>query len=143
MRGKSKFFSLLLVALILIAIIVVPVAAKAPVVNASPGVAVVMQEDAAVPTPIDNVFKEVLGAGAIMWFITGIVTYVKKFGVKGKWLTASAMILGLLLAGGYKILIKPPTAPLDWFLAVLYGLGCGLIATGVYDSYGKNTNPAG
>ena len=142
MRVKN-FLGILMIVFLIIAIAVIPVNAAAPEVLASPDVAVIAQDEAAVPSPIDDIYQQVIGGGALMWFITGLVTYLKKFGLKGNWLTASAMVLGLLLAGGYKILLKPPTDPIDWFFAALYGLGCGLLATGVYDSYGKNSNSAG
>lgn len=132
MRVKS-FLGMVLIVILLAAVIVIPVAAQAPEVAASP------VTEVAVAVPAELIMELVVGAAALMWFITGAVTYIKKLGVRGKWLTVSAMVLGIGIGGAYKVLLTPPVTALDWFLAALYGFGCGLIATGVYDSYGKPT----
>jgi hypothetical protein len=133
---KNSFLGLMLIVFLLIAVMVTPVAAKAPEVLALPQQAAVAQE-AATTGPIELIAELVIGAGALMWFVTGLVTYAKKLGARGKWLTVIAFLLGVGIGGTYKVLLTPPINALDWFLAVLFGLGIGLIATGVYDSYGN------
>ena len=141
MKGKSKLFSLLIVALILIAMVVVPVSAAAPEVFASPGVAVIAQEQTPADSPLKDMATEAL---ALTLFTTGLTSLLKKFGVKGNWLTAGALVMAVAIGVGYKVALKPPIGFADWFFYGLFGLLCGLVATGIYDAYGNKTpDPAG
>jgi hypothetical protein len=130
---KTSFLGVLLIVILLLVMV-------APVSAAAPGMATqeaVVQDQTVLSGPVELIAELVIGAGALMWFVTGLVTYAKKLGARGKWLTVIAFLLGVGIGGAYKVLLTPPVNALDWFLAVLFGLGIGLIATGVYDSYGK------
>ena len=65
--------------------------------------------------------------------IMGLVEFLKRVGVTGRWSIASSMLIGLLLGLGYQISVKPPASYADWFGAVVFGLGLGLSSSGVYD----------
>lgn len=145
MRGKSKFFSLVLVALILIAMVAVPVSAAAPTVIAgSPGESVVIQADPpAAGDAAENPLKDMaVDALALVVFTTGLTPLLKKLGVKDNWLTIGAWVLSVALGIGYKVALKPPVGFSDWFFYGLFGFLCGLVATGIYDAYGNKSNNA-
>ncbi len=76
-----------------------------------------------------NLFAEVVGLST---FIFAAVAQLKQFEIKGKALTASAYIIGLLVGGAYRYFMYTPTAPADWFWLVMFGAAGGFIATGVY-----------
>ena len=69
----------------------------------------------------------------LLLVIMGLVEFLKRLGVTGKWSILASMIIGLLLGIGYQISAKPPAGFGDWFGAVIFGLGLGLSASGVYD----------
>jgi hypothetical protein len=62
------------------------------------------------------------------------VEYIKKFGIGGDLLTASSMVVGLVLGVGYQIsIVGSPASFADGFAMILYGLALGLVASGIYD----------
>ncbi|PKO03056.1 MAG: hypothetical protein CVU43_04555 [Chloroflexi bacterium HGW-Chloroflexi-5] len=143
MRVKS-FLGILLIVFLLVAMVVVPVGATAPVgVVGSPGESAVMQvdrqaaADAADPLGIKDLILE---AALLSLFCTGFTSLLKnKLGVEGKWLTIACLVFGLALGVGYRYAITPLTTFTAWFLALLFGLLCGFMAVGVYDAYGNKT----
>jgi len=76
-----------------------------------------------------KLFAEV---GGLSIFIFASVAQLKQFGLAGKWLTASAFAIGLIVGGAYRYFIYLPAAPTDWFWLVMFGAAGGFIATGVY-----------
>lgn len=77
-----------------------------------------------------QLFTEVLGLSA---FIFATVAQLKKFGLRGQWLTFSAFAAGLVFGGCYRYFMYNPQTPLEWFWVVLFGLGSAYVATGAYD----------
>jgi len=79
-------------------------------------------------------FQNILVAGipliAVIW---GLVAFAKKMGVKGKALTATSLVLGLSLGLAYQVSLKLPSDFSGWFAAAIFGLGLGLVASGLYD----------
>lgn len=66
--------------------------------------------------------------------VLGIVEWSKRLGVTGKWLLVLSMLVGLVLGVLYQIGSAIPTDFAGWFGACVYGLGLGLVASGVYDA---------
>lgn len=66
--------------------------------------------------------------------IWGLVAFVKVMGVTGPWLTVISMGMGLALGIAYQV--STGGLPVDfpgWFGALIYGLGLGIVASGLYD----------
>ena len=78
-----------------------------------------------------KLFAEVSGLSV---FILAAVAQIKRFGVGGKALEAAAYAVGLVIGGAYRFFMYTPSVPVDWFWLVLFGMGGGFIATGVYQS---------
>jgi hypothetical protein len=65
--------------------------------------------------------------------IFGLVEFVKVFGVKGHWLTATSLFLGLVFGIAYQISIGGvPSSFTAWFAVVVFGLALGLVTSGLY-----------
>jgi hypothetical protein len=76
--------------------------------------------------------------------IFGLVEFAKSFGLKGPWLTAFSMLLGLAFGIGYKIAASGiPVGFAMWFATAVFGLALGLVACGFYDFIDKRTNNVG
>ena len=74
-----------------------------------------------------------LGSGiSLLVLIFGLVEFVKKFGLKGNWLTAISMVLGIGLGVFYKASLQfnIVSQVFEW---AVFGLACGLAACGLYD----------
>mgnify|MGYP001501922186 CR=1 FL=1 len=70
----------------------------------------------------------------LLFVVIGLVAYVKKFGVTGNALLVTSMLIGLLFGVGYQV--SQAGVPADfagWFSNGIYGLGLGLVASGLYD----------
>ena len=64
----------------------------------------------------------------------GIVDWLGKLGVKGKWQLFSSLVTGLLVGGSLVYFLISPQALAEWFSVGLYGLIVGLTASGVYNA---------
>ena len=74
----------------------------------------------------------------LLFVVAGLVQVVGQFGVKGKAQLAASLVIGLVLGLGYQI--AQLGAPADfggWFAAVIYGLGLGVVASGLYETAKK------
>jgi len=70
----------------------------------------------------------------LLFVVIGLVEYLKKFGVTGNWLLGSSMLIGVLLGGGYQLsAVGFPVDFAGWFGVGFYGIGLGIVASGVYD----------
>lgn len=70
----------------------------------------------------------------LLFVVFGLVAWIKTFGVTGSWLRVASMLIGLVLGCGY--LFSTLGFPVDfggWFTNLVYGLGLGVVASGVYD----------
>ena len=72
------------------------------------------------------------GVGILAVVIFAAVAYLKQWGVAGKWLTASAFAVGIVIALFVRYAMAPMTTFADWVWAVLFGLMAGFLATGAY-----------
>ena len=73
-----------------------------------------------------------------------LVAWIKQMGLTGRWLTASAFVVGLILGVSYRYSVAPMVDFASWFYAVLFGLLCGAVATGAYkggESLAEKTKP--
>lgn len=78
---------------------------------------------------IMKLLAEVMGLSV---FLFAFVAQLKKFGLKGKWLTAAAFVGGLVFGGCYRFFVYPPSTALEWFYIVTFGLAGGFVSTGAY-----------
>ncbi len=65
--------------------------------------------------------------------VFGVVDYIGKWGVKGKWQLASSLVTGLILGGIVMYFTTYPNTPVAWFSVALFGLLIGLAASGCYE----------
>ena len=85
----------------------------------------------------DNVFQGVMVGGvALIVMIVGLVEFTKRLGVTGKWLLVEAMVFGAVFYGANKATDMYPAIQ-PWLELVVYTIGGGLAATGIYDVVNK------
>lgn len=71
----------------------------------------------------------------LIFVVMGLVEYVKKLGLTGNAVTVASMVIGLLFGVGY--MFANTGVPADfggWFGYGVYGIGLGLVASGIYDT---------
>jgi hypothetical protein len=65
----------------------------------------------------------------------GLVAWVKKLGLAGNILIVVSMAIGLVFGLGYQAMAGGfPDNFAGWFAYVVYGIGLGIVASGVYDA---------
>ena len=69
---------------------------------------------------------------AISFILLGMVAWFKSLGLRGDALTLAAFFFGLVFGVAARYADAPLVTFADWFVAVVFGLLCGLTATGVY-----------
>jgi hypothetical protein len=81
-------------------------------------------------------FGDLLVAGVpLLLVVIGLVEWIKQTGINTKALPYVSMAIGLLFGAGYQI--SEFGLPIDfagWFGVVVFGLGLGLVASGIYDA---------
>lgn len=76
----------------------------------------------------------------LLFVVVGVVEYIKKAGVTGNKLLFASMAVGLLFGGGFVITQERPplgdwwTTYIYWFGVLVYGVGMGLVASGLFDA---------
>ena len=81
-----------------------------------------------------NVFDVAVNGVPLVFVVMGLVEFIKRRGVTGNALSYVSMGLGLVLGGGYQISqIGVPTSFSTWFGVGIFGIGYGLVASGIYD----------
>lgn len=70
----------------------------------------------------------------LVLIVIGLVELLKKFGVTGNWLIGASVLIGIGFGIAYQLSIAMPTDFAGWFAAIVYGIGLGLVASGVYDA---------
>ncbi len=82
-----------------------------------------------------DIFFSLMQAGAfLVTVIIALVEYVKRFGVAGAWLNIASMVIGIALGAPFAYYTVLPKTGIEWFIVGVYGLVCGLIASGLYDA---------
>lgn len=67
--------------------------------------------------------------------VLGLVTWLWKLGVPKTALQIVSMAVGLLFGGGYQVsALGVPTTFAGWFGVLIYGIGLGLLASGIYET---------
>ena len=81
-----------------------------------------------------EIFETVKVAGIpLLVIVLGLVQYIKGFGVEGNLVKILSMIVGWGLGIGYQLSIAVPVNFAGWFSACVFGIGLGLVASGLYD----------
>lgn len=80
-------------------------------------------------------FSNALVAGIpLVLVVIGLVEWFKKMGLAGVWLNVASLAIGLVAGISYQVSLAVPVDFAGWFGAVVYGLGLGLVASGLYDA---------
>lgn len=70
----------------------------------------------------------------LLFVVLGLVQWVKSYTQDPRILRGVSMLIGLLLGGGYLLADQGfPVVFAGWFTVVVYGLGVGVVASGIYD----------
>jgi len=69
----------------------------------------------------------------LMAIIMALVEVWGRFGAKGKVQLASSLGTGLVLGGGFAVLVVQPANAVGWTTVGMFGLIVGLSASGVYN----------
>lgn len=79
-------------------------------------------------------FDAIVAGLPLVLVVLGLVEWVKRLGLAGKAVVIVSMAIGLALGLAYQISIALPIDFAGWFSAAVYGLGLGLVASGIYDA---------
>jgi len=87
--------------------------------------------------PAFNLIEFLKMAGIIFapmtMIIFGVVDYLGKLGIQGKWQLVSSLLSGLILGGLVMYFTLGPATAVGWFSVALFGLLVGLAASGCYE----------
>jgi hypothetical protein len=70
----------------------------------------------------------------LVLIVIGLVEWVKQLGVQGNAIRVVSMVIGAIFGVAYQYSVAPPVDFSGWFAACIYGLGLGLVASGIYDA---------
>ena len=85
-----------------------------------------------------------VGGIPLLVVIFGLVEFSKSFGLKGQWLTALSMLLGLGFGFAFKIATEGvPAGFAGWFTVIVFGLALGLTTSGFYKFLDSRLNKVG
>lgn len=80
-------------------------------------------------------FENIVVAGIpLLAIVIGLVQFIKGFGLNGNAVKALSIAIGLLLGGAYQYTVAAPVDFAGWFSIVVFGLGLGLVASGLYNA---------
>ena len=92
---------------------------------------------------MESLFANIEVAGVPLLLVTlGLVQFVKGFGLSGNIVKGVSLLIGFLLGLGYQFSVAAPVDFAGWFAAVVFGLGLGLVASGVYEVVNPPTKQA-
>jgi len=81
-----------------------------------------------------GVFDNIIVAGIpLLLVVLGLVQFIKGFGLTGNAVKLLSLAVGLLLGIGYQMSLVIPLDFAGWYPVAIFGLGLGLVASGVYD----------
>jgi hypothetical protein len=70
----------------------------------------------------------------LLFVVLGLVQWFKGYIKDDRAIQAVSMAIGLLLGGGYMVAsLGVPVDFAGWFSIAVYGLGLGLVASGIFD----------
>ena len=74
-----------------------------------------------------------VGGIPLIVVVFGLVEFIKSLGLKGRVLTITSLVLGLIFGMAYQIAqAGTPAGFAGWFTALVFGLAIGLTASGFY-----------
>jgi len=79
-------------------------------------------------------FDAIVAGLPLVLVVIGLVEWFKQLGVQGNALRYVSMAIGLVIGIAYQISLGLPADFAGWFAACIYGLGLGLVASGIYDA---------
>lgn len=80
-------------------------------------------------------FGDAIVAGLpLVLVVMGLVEWLKEFGLQGNAIRIASMLIGIVFGVAYQLSLGVPSGFAEWFAAVVYGLGLGLVASGIYDA---------
>ncbi len=79
-------------------------------------------------------FDAIVAGLPLVLVVIGLVEWFKQLGVQGNVLRYVSMAIGLVIGIAYQISLGLPADFAGWFAACIYGLGLGLVASGIYDA---------
>ncbi len=79
-------------------------------------------------------FPQMVSGVPLVLVVIGLVEWLKRFGVAGKLLNGASLAVGLALGIAYQYAQGAPVDFAGWFAAGVFGIGLGLVASGIYDA---------
>lgn len=79
-------------------------------------------------------FDAIVAGLPLVLVVIGLVEWFKQLGIQGNTLRYVSMAIGLVIGIAYQISLSLPIDFAGWFAACIYGLGLGLVASGIYDA---------
>ena len=81
-----------------------------------------------------NLSDYVIAGVPLIFVILGTVEWLKKTAIDSKLLPYVSMLVGLVFGVGYQFAsVGFPADFAGWFGAAVFGIACGLVASGIYD----------
>ena len=88
-------------------------------------------------------FRDAIVNGVPLLFVVfGLTAWLKSMGLGGRALTASAFGIGIVAGVLFQYSLTPLAGFTAWFGAAVYGLGLGVVASGVYKGIENATGKA-
>ena len=72
--------------------------------------------------------------------VIGLVEWTKRLGLSGIALQVTSLAMGIVFGVLYQASASTMAGWQDWFGAVVYGIGIGLVASGIYDAVKSATS---
>lgn len=135
MIGQCKLTGWMVVVMLLALLVASPVQAA----QAGPPAALAFVGQDLPETPEASFASAAVNGVPLALVVFGLVAWLKKRGVQGGALLTASLCSGLIIGGGYIVTqTRPPTGDwwpvyVYWFGVLIYGLGLGLLASGVYE----------
>lgn len=85
-------------------------------------------------------FGAMVAGVPLLFVVMGLVQWIKGLGVEGNAARYASMGVGVLFGVGYMVFKAPPPTGAAWpiyaywFGNVVYGIGLGVVASGLYDT---------
>jgi len=79
-------------------------------------------------------FDAIVSGLPLLLVVLGLVEWVKRLGLSGKPDILVSMGIGLVIGIAYQVSIALPVDFAGWFGAAVYGIGLGIVSSGIYDA---------
>ena len=79
-------------------------------------------------------FDAIVSGLPLLLVVLGLVEWVKRLGLSGKPVILVSMGIGLVIGIAYQVSIALPVDFAGWFGAAVYGIGLGIVSSGIYDA---------